>query len=187
MLQLNFKPFPTLTTHRLVLRRATENDAPALFPMRSDPEIMRYISRPLAKTIADAVKLINIVDDLLNANKGITWAVTLKDDDTLIGTIGFWNITAEHHRGEIGYLLSPAYQGKGIMHEALTAVLAYGFEVLKLHSAEAIVNPGNHASIKLLKKHGFTREGYFKENYYFEGHFFDSAVYSLLTTFLIVG
>ena len=66
-------------------------------------------------------------------------------------------------------------------------VLAYGFEVLKLHSAEAIVNPGNHASIKLLKKHGFTREGYFKENYYFEGHFFDSAVYSLLTTFLIVG
>jgi ribosomal-protein-alanine N-acetyltransferase len=182
MLELNFKPFPVLTTNRLVMRRATTGDAPALFPMRSDPEVMRYISRPLAKTVADVVKLINIIDDQLNANKGITWAITLKDDDALIGTIGFWNIAAEHHRGEIGYLLSPTYQAKGIMHEALTAVLAYGFEVLKLHSAEAIVQPDNRASINLLEKHGFIREGYFKENYYFEGRFSDSAVYSLLTT-----
>jgi ribosomal-protein-alanine N-acetyltransferase len=72
-------------------------------------------------------------------------------------------------------------QGKGIMQEALSAVLNYGFELLKLHSVEANVNPNNVSSIKLLERNGFVREAYFKENYYYNNQFLDTAIYSLLT------
>ncbi|MDP9048734.1 MAG: GNAT family N-acetyltransferase [Bacteroidota bacterium] len=179
---INFNSFPNLSTPRLILRRISPDDAVDLFPLRADWNVMQYISRPLAKSVGDAKKLISIIDDSLIKNEGVTWAITLKSDDRLIGTIGYWKIVKEHHRAEIGYLLAPACQGKGIMHEALEKVLAYGFEVLKLHSVEAVVAPLNTSSIKLLERNGFIKEAHFKENFYFGGRFHDSAVYSLLTT-----
>jgi ribosomal-protein-alanine N-acetyltransferase len=97
-----------------------------------------------------------------------------------MGTIGFWRIQKEHYRAEIGYLLHPSWQGKGIMREALKAVLDYGFQAMKLHSVEAHVNPSNASSIGLLEKCGFVREAYYRENYFYNGQFMDSAVYSLL-------
>ena len=85
-----------------------------------------------------------------------------------------------NYRAEIGYRLHPAQHGKGIMNEALKAVLDYGFNVMNLHSVEANTNPGNKESISLLERNGFIREGYFKENYFYDGKFLDSAVYSLV-------
>ncbi len=66
------------------------------------------------------------------------------------------------------------------MQEALSTVIHYGFEVMKLHTIEADVDPNNTASIKLLERNKFVKEGYFKENYFFEGKFYDTVVYSLL-------
>jgi ribosomal-protein-alanine N-acetyltransferase len=104
----------------------------------------------------------------------------LKNEFKLIGNIGIWRIEKEHHRAEIGYALHPSHQGKGIMQEALKAVLDYGFHMMKLHSMEANVNPDNAASIKLLERANFVREAYFKENYFFDGKYLDSAIYSLI-------
>lgn len=73
----------------------------------------------------------------------------------LIGTIGFWKIDKENHWAEIGFLLHLGHQRKGIMQEAVAAVLSYGFSAIKLHSIEANINPANMASKKLLKKNGF--------------------------------
>lgn len=141
---------------------------------------MRFIDRPIAKTIEDASHLIKIINDALYKNEGITWAITIKNESKLIGTIGFWRILKEHHRAEIGYLLGPAYQGKGIMYEAVSEILNYGFNTMKLHSVEANVNPDNSSSIKLLERTRFTREAYFKENFFYEGRFLDTVIYSLL-------
>ena len=99
----------------------------------------------------------------------------------LIGTIGFWRITKEHYRAEIGYALHPDFHRKGITQEAMIEVLNYGFEMIRLHSVEANVNPNNEASKKLLEKNKFVQEAYFKENYFSNGQFLDSAIYSLLT------
>jgi len=182
MLTTNFTPFPILSTERLVLRQINKSDANEVFSLRSDKEVMRYIDRPLAASIDDAFELIQKINDLLGAGDGITWAITLKESPALTGTIGFWRMEKEHYRAEIGYLLHPALQGKGIMQEALTAVLSYGFQIMKLHSVIANVNPDNSASIKLLERNNFIREGYFKESYFYDGNFLDSAIYSLLTT-----
>jgi ribosomal-protein-alanine N-acetyltransferase len=181
MLEVNFSPFPELQTGRLVLRQITEEDADAIFFLRSDKNVMQYIDRPPAASVDDALELIKKIKDALAQNEGITWAVTLKGDNTLIGTIGYWRIEKEHHRAEIGYLLHPDQQGKGIMQEALSAVIDHGFKVMALHSIEANVNPGNTASIKLLERNKFLREAWFRENYYYNGRFLDSFIYSLIT------
>ncbi len=183
MLQTNFLPFPELYTNRLLLRRLTDEDADDLFLIRSDPNAMQYIDRPLAKTVDDVLKLVKVIEDRLIAGDGITWAVSLAGQPGLIGTIGLWRIVKEDYRAEIGYLLHPAWHRKGIMHEALVKVLDYGFSVMKLHSVEANLNPLNVASIRLLEKNRFVREAYFKENYYYNGEFKDSLIYSLLTPF----
>lgn len=180
---MNFTPFPTLSTERLILRQIENEDEREVYRLRCDDRIMKHIGRPTAKSLEDARNLISNITKELEDNKGITWAITLKNDSRLIGTIGFWKIIIEHLRGEIGYLLDYDYQGKGIMQEALGKVLNYAFKIMDLHSIEANVNPDNLSSIRLLEKNDFIREGYLKENYYFNGRFFDTALYSLLNPF----
>ncbi len=180
MLEVTFNPFPTLLTERLTLRQITRDDANEIFSLRSDKEIMRYISRPPAVTMEDAYKWVQVIFDLLENNDGITWGISTKDSPLLIGTIGLWRIVKPHYRAELGYMLQTAHQQKGITSEALVAVINHGFKEMKLHSIEAQASPENAASLKVLDKAGFVREAYFKEDYYFNGEFLDTVVYSLL-------
>ena len=180
MLKLNFNPFPILTTRRLVLRQMGNYDVNEIFFLRSDAEVMRYIRRPLAKSVEDAMQFIQMISTGVANNDLIHWAITLKNEPKLIGNICFWRIQKEHYRAEVGYTLHTANQRKGIMQEALTAVLDYGFKTMKLHSVEAIVNPENVPSIKLLERTGFVREAYFKEDFFYDGKFYDSITYSLI-------
>ena len=181
MLQVNFQPFPELKTKRLVLRKLTPLDAPNVFFLRSNEEVMRYIDRERAKTIKDADDFIRKITNDINSNEAIIWAIDLIDNPgKLIGTICLWQFKMEHFRAETGYVLHPDHWRKGYMKEALEKVLDYGFKALKFHSIEAHIHPDNTGSATLLKSTGFIREGYFKENFYFRGKFLDTAVYSKL-------
>lgn len=180
MLTPNFSPYPTIETERLLMRRIMMSDAKELFALRSDERIMQYIDRPRAQSIDEAEKLIQLFEDTLQKNEGINWGITLKNDTRLLGNICLFKMQFENYRCEIGYLLHADFHRIGIMQEAMTAVLNYGFTDLKLHSVEANVNPENTASIKLLEKNNFVREAYFRENYFYNGKFIDSAVYSLV-------
>ena len=181
MLTPHFAPFPELKTARLILRRIRNSDAPAILAMRSDEQVMNYIDKEPMKDISESIALIQLINDAVDNNSGINWAIAFSDDpDTQIGTIGFWRIIPQHYRAELGYMLQKEHWKKGIMHEAIQAVIAYGFGALKLHSIEAHINPGNQASAGILEKSGFTREAYFREDFYFRGTFRDTAIYSLL-------
>lgn len=181
MLTFNFSPFPTIITERLMLRAISLEDVKEIFELRCNKEVMRYIDRPRAQSSEDALQYIQKNIDLLQNNEGISWAISLKETPTLIGTIGFWRIDKDHHRAEIGYMLHPDQHQKGYMQEAITAVLEYGFSVMRLHSVEANVNPANEASKKLLQKNKFVQEAYFRENFYYNGQFLDSSIFSLIT------
>lgn len=180
MLELNFTPFPTLTTNRLTLRRIVASDAQQCFNLRNSATVMKYIDRPMAHKIEDAWEWIKKVDDGINNNQLICWAISLKEDPTLIGTISYHRIIKEHHRAEIGYMLHPLHWRKGLLTEAAREVIEYGFRELKLHSIEANVNPLNKASMALLKKFHFVLEAHFHEDFYFNGKFLDSYIFSLL-------
>lgn len=181
MLTLNFIPFPEIRTTRLLLRQQTDNDVEDFFYMRSNPRLMQYIPRPLHQSSNDTLQHIRLLNDNITAGNSINWVITLQENPgSVIGTIGYVRIQKENFRGEVGYILNDHFHGKGIMHEALEAVLDYGFNGMQLHSAEAVIDPANTASAKVLEKSGFKQEGFFREDCFYNGVFLDSAMYGLL-------
>jgi [ribosomal protein S5]-alanine N-acetyltransferase len=181
MLEPVFSPFPEIKTTRLLLRKMVPADAPELLFLRSDDTVMQYIDREKTKSLEEATAFIDKINTYIDNNESILWAIALQDKPgTLIGTICFWNITREHFRAEVGYMLHPTFWNRGLMKEALLAVIDFGFNEMKLHSIEGRINPDNSVSGILLEKAGFVREAYYKEDFYFRGKFIDTAVYSLL-------
>lgn len=178
MLEIQFLPFPILKTSRLLLRQLTEKDAEAVLALRSDTNLMKYIPRPLLKNREEAIDFIANLDDKIEQGIGINWGICLKDrPEKPIGIIGHYRLKPEHYRAEVGYMILEAYSGKGYISEALQVVMTYGFEQMHLHSIEAIVDPNNISSEKVLLKNGFVKEGHLIENEYFEGRFLDSMIY----------
>lgn len=181
MLTINFTPFPILETENLVLRRPALTDVDEIFKYRSDKTLMRHIPHRLATHKDEVVATIAFIDGIINTNEGINWAVTQKGSDLIIGMVGYVHINKAHHRAEIGYMLHTPYHGKGIMDEAVKMVIDYGFDSMKLHSIEAIVNSNNTASKKLLERLGFSKDAFFKDYLHHAGSFMDANVYSLLS------
>jgi ribosomal-protein-alanine N-acetyltransferase len=180
MLTVNFNPFPTIETERLLLRKILMSDVEELFLIRSRIETMKYIGKPLAITISEVEELIQKMNDNLENNLGIAWGISFKNESKIIGSVGYHRIEKEHYRAEIGYQLLPDYWNKGIMNEAVKAIIDYAFNNMKLHSIEAKIDPNNKASAQLLKKNNFISEAHFKENYFFNGEFIDTEIFSLL-------
>lgn len=177
---VEFTPFPILETSRLILRAPEMSDAADIFELRSDPEVMKYIPRPLAKTPADVEELLQQIQGFTERNERINWALEWKETGKVLGLIGYVNIYPEHERAEVGYALNRSWHRQGIMREALQAVLHYGFEQMQLHSILAITDAQNTASGRLLMEVGFRQEGSFREDFQFNGVFRDSNYYGLL-------
>lgn len=181
MLILNFTPFPELKTSRLLLRKLNNTDANEIFFLRSNENVLRYLGKEPAKTIAEAEDFIRMINKNIAENESILWGITfINEPSMIIGTICLWNFRKENFRVEVGYLLHPAHWRKGIMKEAIKAVVDYGFNSLGVHSIEALLSPENIASSAVLESNGFVKEGHLKESFYFNGQFSDTAIYSRL-------
>lgn len=154
-----FHPFPQLSTPRLKMREVTLDDDQEVFFQRSDATMNKYVDRAPAQTVEDARKWIQLVADNAVNNLGINWGLTLQEDDTLIGGFCFWNLSPEHNKAEIGFGIHPDHWGKGLMQEAMTAALQFGFEQMQVDTIEAYTHPDNAASVKLLERNGFTYTG----------------------------
>lgn len=93
---MNFNPFPYLSTDRLHLRQLSRQDENETFILRSDERVLQYIDIPKAKTIDDAREFIDKINTYVLNNESILWAISLKNNTALIGTICFWNIDKEN-------------------------------------------------------------------------------------------
>ena len=94
-----------------------------------------------------------------------------KQDGRMIGTCGFTSFNCPADSAEIGYVLNPAFQGKGLATEAVRRVLRFGFEELSLHRIEAHFILGNEASRRLMERVGMTFEGYARESMKIKGRY----------------
>jgi ribosomal-protein-alanine N-acetyltransferase len=155
MLNRTFTPFPILTTERLTLRQLVINDEREIFTLRSDSEINKYLDRQLSNTIDDARNFINKVNENINKNDSLYWAITLSDKNVLIGTICLFSFSDETDKCEIGYELLTNFQGQGIMTEAVEKVIDFAFNTIKVQKIEAFFHIDNQSSIKLLEKFSF--------------------------------
>ncbi|HLP59098.1 MAG TPA: GNAT family N-acetyltransferase [Candidatus Deferrimicrobium sp.] len=187
------KDFPQIETQRLVLRQISSDDAENLWKLRSHSEIMEFMDTAPMQSVQEAWEKINRISCNFIEEQIPVWAISLKEDkqngtnNKMIGYVGYIRWDKKHYRAEIAYVLEPAYWRRGIMSEAIKAVLQMGFEQMTLHSVEGNVNPANIASIKILEKFNFRKEAYYKENFYFNGKFVDTIIYSLLKQDFIGG
>jgi [ribosomal protein S5]-alanine N-acetyltransferase len=157
MLNKTFTPFPTLKTERLTLRQLAITDENGIFALRSDGEINKYLDRPPSKTIDDARNFINKVNENVKNNAALYWGITLTEGNVFAGTICLFSLSDENESGEIGYELLTAFQGKGIMKEAVERVIDYAYNKIQVRKIEAIPHKDNQRSIKLLEKLSFIK------------------------------
>lgn len=148
-------PFPDLLTNRLLLRKLEPADAVAVYALRSNPEVNRFVIRPPITGLEDGIRFIHRINSSVSEGDCLFWAVVPKQSDDLIGTICLWNWNNLHHQAEIGFELLPSWQGKGLMHEAISKVLPFAFDELKFEKIEAWIHSANRPAIQLVVKNGF--------------------------------
>lgn len=175
-----FASFPVLTTRRMRLRQMRTTDAPAVHAFKSDLEVTKHYGQEPHRSIDQTRAWIQRREDDYGRRETIFWVFALAGEDTAIGSSCFWNFDSGFHCAEIGYELHPAYWRQGLMSEALSAVLTYGFDELGLHRIEANPLAGNESSVKLLRKLGFTYEGCLRQRHFYRGNFGDQLYFGIL-------
>jgi len=173
-------PQPELHSARLCLREVRDDDAPALFAIHSDPQVMRYWSYPAWTEPAQAECKVADIQRQRRELDILVWAIADAGTDHLIGTSAAFAIDLTQGRAEIGYSLHRDWQGRGLASEALRQILRHLFDELGLRRIEADVDPRNEASWRLLERLGFVREGLLRERWHVNGEICDTAFYGLL-------
>jgi len=174
--------FPELETERLRLREITMDDAEWLLEHFSTPEIAWGQGHPAPRGIEGArEELARYIVDLFAQGKGLRWGIALEGADALIGSAGLYDWDREIGSAELGYDLDPRHWGHGIMTEALTAILGFAFEAMRLDRIQVLAMPRNERSLRLVERLGFTREGLLRHHGRDEtGAVCDDVILSLL-------
>ncbi|WP_245304137.1 GNAT family N-acetyltransferase [Hoeflea olei] len=108
------------------------------------------------------------------------FAVTLKQDGTLIGDMVLFFRDREARQGEIGFTFHPGFGGQGYATEAARAVLGFGFGPCGLHRIFGRCDARNAASWRLMERLGMRREAHFREHALFKGEWDQEYYYALL-------
>ncbi len=118
------------------------------------------------------------------SSKPTAWlfGIEARADGVLVGMCTLFNLAAESRRAELGYLLDRRHWGTGLMYEATSALLSYGFRTLQLNRVEADVDPRNLGSVRLLERLGFVREGLLRARWIVSSEISDSAIYGILAS-----
>ena len=142
-----------IETDRLLFRRFTEDDAPLLYDLNLDPEVIRYTHDPLTD-VEHARKVLKevILPQYILYDHG-RWAVHLRSGLEFIGWCGL-KYFSETNEVDLGYRFKRKFWGNGYATEAARGCIEYGFDILKLHRIVGRALPANLASIKVLEKCG---------------------------------
>lgn len=152
-----------------------------LLPLLSDEENVRYYDPAPIIQLEQAEESIERHRRRFAQQEALRWGITLKKENRVIGNGGYsWD--ADNQLAVLSYILSKHYWNQGIMTEALTAMIQFGFEHIHLHRLEAQVAYPNLASARLLEKLGFQEEGRLRDRQYVSNQFVDQRMFALINT-----
>jgi ribosomal-protein-alanine N-acetyltransferase len=171
---------PTLTTTRLLLRPFTLADAPEVKRLAGERDVASTtlnIPHPYEDGMAE--QWISTHQEAYTKGEIVNFAIVLRTDNTLMGAIGL-RLDQHHARAELGYWLGKSFWQRGYCTEAARAVVAYGFDVLRLHRIHASYMQRNPASGRVMQKIGMTYEGCMRHHIQKWGVFEDIEIYGIL-------
>lgn len=155
-----------LETRRLMLRPWRESDAEMAFAnWMADPEVTKFLTWTPHGDIGLTRALLRAREEECRRPDVYHWAIVWKDGDILIGDIEAGTIDAYQQTGNLGYCLSKAWWGQGIMTEALTEVLRYCFEEVGVTRIEGSHAAENIGSRRVMEKCGLQYEGTRRKGY----------------------
>ena len=173
-------PMEEIETERLLLRRMEMRDARDLFEYSRDEEVARYVLWEAQKNVSESRAYIKFMLRKYRAGDPASWCIVRKDEGRVVGTIGYMWYQSEHSAVEVGYSLARACWNQGLMTEALSAVIAYTFDKLRVNRIEAQYELDNPASGAVMKKCGMTYEGTLRQRLYNKGRYVDVGLCSIL-------
>ena len=174
------KDLPTLETERLILRKMVLNDAEAVFAYASNSEVSRYTLWETHRSIEDSRAFLEFATQKYGNGGEPDWGIVYRGNGCLVGACGLVNWEAEHARAEVGFVLSREYWGRGLMSEAVRAILRFGFERMNLNRIEARCIAENAASARVMEKAGMVYEGTLRQREYIKGTYRDIKLYAIL-------
>ena len=143
----------TIETERLILRAWTPEDASEMFEYAKSPLVGPAAGWEPHQTIEDSEAYLKQAIE-----EDETWAVTLKPEGRVIGSVGL-HLTRVDTVRELGYVLHPDFWRKGIMTEAAKAVIDFGFSELQLDAIRVFHKVNNARSRRVVQKCGFRYDG----------------------------
>jgi ribosomal-protein-alanine N-acetyltransferase len=183
-MSIQHKGTQSIETVRLILRRFEVQDAEDMFQnWAGDPEVCKYLSWGPHKGVDDSLKrILSWISNYNNKNSYI-WAIELKSKNLVIGSISVEISDETTQCCEVGYCIGKPHWSRGIMTEALLAVMHYLFYEVGYLSIRAKHDVINIASGKVMQKAGmqFTKI----ENHVGvrrDGSYYDCAVYTKYIT-----
>jgi [ribosomal protein S5]-alanine N-acetyltransferase len=173
-----FSSFPTFKSERCYYNQITNDQINDIYALRSNVQWMEFVPREPMISLDQAYTFVDDTQGYRDRKEGTLWGMFLHGSDRMIAMIGIYRIRHEHHRGEIGYMLNGEYHNQGLITEAVDTVTAFAFDKVGFHSLEAVINPRNKPSERVLIKSGWVKEAHFKENFLWKGVYEDSVIYS---------
>ncbi len=166
-----FSRIPPMDTDRLSLRAMKVSDAPDMFAYAHRADVTEYLTWLPHRDIEETRDYLTEVGRRYRTGDFYDWALICREDGHMIGTCGFTSFNYNADSAEVGYVLNPVYQGRGLATEALRAVMRFGFAELSLHRIEAHFIEGNMASRRLMERVGMQFEGYARESMFIKGRY----------------
>lgn len=147
--------FPLLHTPRLKLRKIDIDDISSLLKYGNNQKISKYVLNiPYPYTEPDAVFRISYVVQGFNKKSRFVFSIVLKESQEFIGEISLHHMD-DGKSAQLAYWLGEPFWNRGIVTEAIEAIVAFGFEKLNLTLIFAECHIENLASQKVLEKNGF--------------------------------
>lgn len=171
-----FDDIPKIETEHLILRKITLDDAKDMYLYASNEEVTRYVTWDTHSSLSDTIDFMNTFLTQYDA----LWGIELKENGEFIGTVHFVWWQPQHHSAEIGYVLSEEYWGRGLITEAASAIISFGFENMNLVRIQARCFLENEGSERVMEKLGMSFEGINRKVMYVKGEYKDLKVYSIL-------
>jgi RimJ/RimL family protein N-acetyltransferase len=170
---------PTIELDGARLRPLRMADADALYDYLRNPavtELTSYsdVSLPLAEAMIERSL------SRWAAGEPSRWGIALQHDDQLVGNCGFNDFSQIHRWAELAYDLAQPHWGKGLMRQAVAAVLQWAFQHDQVDRVHAFVRADNRRSAVLLERSGFVREGCLRSYRVCRGQRYDFHIYGLL-------
>ena len=171
-----------LETERLLLRPFRGDDFEALYAMRSNSELTRYLywdpqrEDEVRETLAKKIASLSIRSE----GDVLALAAERRATGELVADLTLQWVSREHGVGEIGFIVHPDHLGRGYATEAARPLLAVSFDVLRLHRVIGRMEARNVGSARVLEKLGMRREAHFVENEFVKDEWQSEVVYAIL-------